>query len=555
MLSRFRKIINSIENYPLTLTEWLISFLSLIILRLLGEYLVNGLATSSFSFFAGSTLVTILFFLFAYLLILIFLKFFLKESVQKMANLLLWGFFLVIFPPIIDKIWCGAQKCWSFYAFDSLKGLALRFLTFFGDNPMTGITYGVRVEVALAVILIALYIFIKTKKVLKSFLGGLATYVILFVLGSFPSWLTFFLLSPVKKISAVEGFDVAGIFLSPVRIFSLRDADLLNVLNVKMNLIYGLLVTVALVIFFWMNFREKFWAVVKNVRWIQISIHVGLILTGAALGAFYFPDNLTLKIGQALPDVFFSLLVLANLVLAAVFAWIASVFLNDQADLEADKVTNTGRPLVSGKISFDGYGQLFWMSFAISLLLSLAVGMKFFLLILAYQIIGWVYSCWPFRLKRFPGIAGFLSALALTLLFSGGFMLLAENQDIFQFPPRVFWLLIVAFMVSLPIKDLKDIEGDRKNNIWTIPALLGETWARFVIGLGIFISYALSVVWLNAKILFFPAMILGALSFWILQNKKISPRRVHIWAFGLLFAYVFLMAYLVFWPMIRFGLN
>jgi len=102
---------------------------------------------------------------------------------------------------------------------------------------------------------------------------------------------------------------------------------------------------------------------------------------------------------------------------------------------------------------------------------------------------------------------------------------------------------------------LKDIEGDRKDNIWTIPVLLGENWARFVIGLGIFISYSLSVVWLNAKVLFFPAMILGALSFWILQNKKISPRRVHIFVFGLLFVYVFLMAYRVFWPMVKFGLN
>ena len=114
-----------------------------------------------------------------------------------------------------------------------------------------------------------------------------------------------------------------------------------------------------------------------------------------------------------------------------------------------------------------------------SLILALTVGVKFFLVILTYQIIGWIYSCWPFRLKRFPGVASFLSALALTLLFSSGFMLLADNQDISQFPAKVFWLLIIAFMISLPIKDLKDIEGDQKNGIWTIPVLLGETWARF----------------------------------------------------------------------------
>jgi len=555
MLARLQKIINYIENYPLTLTDWLIAFFSLISLRLLGEHLVNGLAGSSSSFFVGSALVTALFFLFSYLLILIFLRVFLKDSVQKLANLLLWGFFLIIFPPIIDKIWCGSQKCWSFYTFDSLKGLISRFFSFFGDNPTLGITYGVRVEVALAVILIAFYVFIKTRKIFKSLLGGLATYVILFVLGSFPSWLTFFLLSPEKKIPAIEGFDAAGIFFSPIKLFSLRDADLLNILNVKMNLIYGLLAAAAMTLFFWMNFKEKFWAVAKNVRWIQIMIHAGLVLAGAGLGAFYFPENLTLKISQTLPDNFFSLLILANLALAAVFAWLAAVFLNDCVDLEIDKITNKNRPLANEKITTGEYMQLFWIFFVLSLVLALAVGAKFFLLILAYQIIGWVYSAWPFRLKRFPLLASFLSALALVLLFISGFILFPDGQDISRFPAKFFWLMIIAFTVSLPIKDLKDIEGDRKDSIWTIPALFGESWARFLIGLGIFISYSLSVIWLNAKILFFPAMILGALSFWIMQNKKISPRRVHIFVFGLLFAYVFLMAYLVFWPVIKFGLN
>jgi 4-hydroxybenzoate polyprenyltransferase len=214
-------------------------------------------------------------------------------------------------------------------------------------------------------------------------------------------------------------------------------------------------------------------------------------------------------------------------------------------------MTNAKRPLVTGEVAGEDFRQLFWICFVFSLILAITVGVKFFLIILAYQAIGWIYSAWPFRLKRFPVVASLLSALALALLFSSGFMLLADGQNIARFPHQVFWLLIIAFTISLPIKDLKDIEGDRKDEVWTIPVLLGETWARFVIGLGIFLSYALSVIWLNAKILFLPAMILGALSFWILQTKKISPRRVHIFVFGFLFLYVFLMAYLVFWPAVK----
>lgn len=538
----FSKFLSKIENYPLTLTGWLTAFSAIIVLRMLGENLLMGFSDKSLAFFIGSTLAAYLFFAFSYLLVLIFLTFWLKERIKKVANVLLWGFLLVIFPPIIDKIWCGQNFCWSFYAFDSLKGLGVRFLSFFGNNAAIGITYGVRVEVALAIIFVMFYAYIKQKKAIKAFLAGLFTYIILFVLGSFPSWLAYLYFLPKKSVFSVESFDIAGLFLTPASYFSVIETDFVNALNVKMNLIYAYLLVFVVIFFFWLYCREKFWPVMKNVRWIQIMIHGGLILTGAGLGAFYFPGNMIINV--------FSFFALSNLILATIFAWLASVFLNDQVDLEIDKMTNAKRPLATGEVSGEDFRQLFWLCFVFSLILAITVGVKFFLVILAYQAIGWAYSAWPFRLKRFPIVASFLSALALALLFSSGFMLLADGQNISRFPHQVFWLLILAFTMSLPIKDLKDIEGDRADGVWTIPVLLGETWARFAIGLGIFLSYALSVIWLNARVLFLPAMILGALSFWTLQTKKIGARRVHIFVFGLLFLYVFLMAYLVFWPAI-----
>ena len=537
------KILNKIENYPLTLTGWLTAFSAIIALRMLGENLLLGFSDKQLAFFIGSTLAAYLFFAFSYLLVLMFLSFWLKVGLKKVANVLLWGFLLVIFPPIIDKIWCGQNFCWSFYAFDSLKGLFVRFSSFFGNNAAIGITYGVRVEVALAIIFVMVYAYIKQKKAIRAFLAGLFTYIILFVLGSFPSWLAYLYFLPKKSVFSVESFDIAGLFLTPVSYFSVIETDFVNALNVKMNLIYAFLLVFLGIFFFWIFYRDKFWPIMRNVRWVQITIHAGLILTGAGLGAFYFPNNLIINI--------FSFFALSNLILAAIFAWLASVFLNDIVDLPIDKMTNARRPLATGEVAGEDYRQLFWICFVFSLILATTISAKFFLVILAYQAIGWIYSAWPFRLKRFPVVASFLSALALALLFSSGFMLLADGQNINRLPHQAFWLLVFAFTMSLPIKDLKDIEGDRKNEIWTIPVLLGETWARFAIGLGIFLSYALSVIWLNARVLFLPAMILGALSFWILQTKKIGARRVHIFVFGFLFLYVFLMAYLVFWPAVK----
>ena len=144
-----QNFLRKIEDYPLTLTGWLAAFSAIIALRMLVENLLAGFEDVSLAFFIGSTLVAWLFFAFSYLVVLIFLSFWLKEDLKKVANVLLWGFLLVIFPPIIDKIWCGQSFCWSFYAFDSLRGLFVRFFTFFGNNASLGITYGVRVEVVL----------------------------------------------------------------------------------------------------------------------------------------------------------------------------------------------------------------------------------------------------------------------------------------------------------------------------------------------------------------------------------------------------------------------
>jgi hypothetical protein len=135
MFQKIREIIGKIEEYPLTFSQFLLSFSVIISVRMLGENFLMGFGDRSFDFFVGSFLAAFLFFLFSFLLIVLFLSQFLKESPRKMANILLWGFWIVVTPPFVDRFFCRGSFCWSFFAFDSLKGLGIRFLTFFGDNP------------------------------------------------------------------------------------------------------------------------------------------------------------------------------------------------------------------------------------------------------------------------------------------------------------------------------------------------------------------------------------------------------------------------------------
>jgi 4-hydroxybenzoate polyprenyltransferase len=95
----------------------------------------------------------------------------------------------------------------------------------------------------------------------------------------------------------------------------------------------------------------------------------------------------------------------------------------------------------------------------------------------------------------------------------------------------------LAFTLSLPIKDFKDIEGDKKYGIWTIPVIFGEDRARLIVAAGIFISFVASVFFLNALNLFFWAIAFGGGAFLILINKKIKTTNLFWWMLVLVFLY------------------
>ena len=91
--------------------------------------------------------------------------------------------------------------------------------------------------------------------------------------------------------------------------------------------------------------------------------------------------------------------------------------------------------------------------------------------------------------------------------------------------------------LSLPIKDFKDIEGDRKYQIWTVPVIFGEETGRLITAVGIFISFMLSVFMLNEFRLFWWALLFGIIAFLIVINQKIKPRRLFWWVLGTVAAY------------------
>ncbi|TAK94718.1 hypothetical protein EPO05_05935 [Patescibacteria group bacterium] len=538
-----RSIIASLENAPLTMGLWIGTFLSLIAGRLLVEFWLGGFASRTGLFFFYEFTHTFLFFLASFFLLTWIVALIIRLDILKVARVLTAGFLLILTPPLVDYLISGGKGYWSFYKFDGLIGLVHRFLTFFGDRPDIGITYGVRFEVALAMLALAIYGFVKIRERFSIWLStayaaimALSTYVVFFVLGTFPSWVSLVLHSHEKGLLQVSDVDVAQDFLSPAVIFTREIVDTRSALNIKMSLLYALLASGLAVLALFFQQRQKLLAFGRNVRLPQVIYHVGLVSVGACLGILTSHSVIDLNIWN----------ISAGLLIfeAVTCAWLASVVVNDLYDQNIDRLTNSDRPLTANIFDRPTYIFLGFILFAASIFLGALVNPKVALLLVAYQALAFIYSAPPIRLKRLTFVSTLVSGIASLLVVFIGFILASPHQDIQGFPFRIALLLIISYTLSLPIKDFKDIAGDKADQVWTIPVVFGEVWGKLVVGSGVFLSFLLSVILLNEPRLFWWALLFGSAAFWAINHMQptdtrtaIHYRNIFWWMLGIVTLY------------------
>jgi 4-hydroxybenzoate polyprenyltransferase len=270
----------------------------------------------------------------------------------------------------------------------------------------------------------------------------------------------------------------------------------------------------------------------------QIIYHSGLFFIGTGLGYLGYSQNLSFSI--------FSLSAALTLLLCVWLSWIASVVFNDINDFKIDVISNPERPLPQKIFAIEEYAQLGIFCFLLALLGALSVGYVFAVLLFVYQFLAWLYSGSLWRLKKIPFLATFTSALAsLTILFTG-YILLSDNQTIRTLSPRIIFLLLATYTLALPIKDFKDIAGDAADGVRTLPVIFGEKKARLVVAVNIFVSYILSVFFLNELDLFWWALLFGIATFLIVTNETISPRKLPAWVLGMVSVYTVILTWIVF---------
>ncbi len=230
----------------------------------------------------------------------------------------------------------------------------------------------------------------------------------------------------------------------------------------------------------------------------------------------------------------------AVLVICLVYAAVFAIVINNIEDLDADRISNPGRPLVLGRVAMRPY---LWAGIccecvALALAFAASVGMGWG--ILAISAGYFVYSARPMRLKRVPILSKLLIGFNSLCVAVCGYAL--AGGEWLQFP--MAWLLFILIPLSLSANfvDLKDTAGDRLQGVATLPVLLGEAWARHVIAAATLATYLVGAVLLDIAWVY-PLNVVGAaLHIYFLYRKPYDER----WIFAILMAALFGLDFFLF---------
>ncbi|MFA5150082.1 MAG: UbiA family prenyltransferase [Candidatus Omnitrophota bacterium] len=465
-MEKIKRFIRYCEESNIGFGLWIAAALAIIFIRDSLESLVSTQAFPTFTLFH---LVHVpIFFLTALISIIVLLRLVTGEDILKISKVSLVFFALIIFPVAFDLMITsvtGASISYE-YVSGNVRQVVLNFFNPFFNIP--GIPYSLRLEICIICVFSFIYVFLKTHKISLSGLAAILVFGLCGLYGTLPGL-------------AVAGFIKGASLLARIPHSFLRGRMIKGTVDesvvVIIELIFALLVTAA---WFRLYDPRKFKVVLKDFRLLRYLCCFILLALGLALylGAAGRPDGF----------IFVKILGMSGTLF---FAVRFSALVNDIFDVDCDALSNPGRPLISGSIAKSEYLKVGAVYLAFSLLFAIWVSAACFMIILFFIGIYFLYSAPPFRLKRFFIFSSFVTGLqAVLILLMGQVSLSPANTTVLLCPP-LLWLAFTIFFLGSNIKDIKDIEGDRRCRVYSLPVIFGERKGRKIIAFLVFLSYLL----------------------------------------------------------------
>jgi homogentisate phytyltransferase/homogentisate geranylgeranyltransferase len=173
-----------------------------------------------------------------------------------------------------------------------------------------------------------------------------------------------------------------------------------------------------------------------------------------------------------------------DLLLTLVAALAVNVFItgiNQLEDVEIDRINKPFLPIAAGDLSLRAGRWIVAASAVLPLALAATQGLVEIAAVAVSLLVGVAYSVPPLRLKRWPALAALsisgVRALVVNLGVAAHFALSFTGEIAI---PAGVWLLtafVAPFSCAIALlKDVPDIEGDRRYRIATYSVRLGGAW-------------------------------------------------------------------------------
>ncbi|MFH1346964.1 MAG: UbiA family prenyltransferase [Spirochaetota bacterium] len=471
--------------------------------------------------------------------VFILLALFTKERIEKVSRL--GGIFslIIVLPPILDLIIRGGMQTRYSFIVGTFSDLFQSFFTFLGG--VTGGTYGattgMKIEIALAILAAGFYIFHKTKKFFRAIAGALVLYAIIFIFISSPT----FIFAAKNAFSAdrqeityqtINDFysrqELAASFTKNKTFIVENSNNALsaaqgvnNVYSATLSVIFLILDVLLLGWWFWLYGAKKFIATVKNFRFLRITHYFLMASVGIYFGIKFS--------GHGPINSLFDFASFVSLFMCLLFSWLFSVWENDEIDIEIDKISNSDRPLIENTLTIEEWRVLKYLFFFIALSFAFLGGLYLFIFALLFLSLYHIYSIPPLRLKRFFGVSSLVIACNALIAVLMGFFMFSGTENLQKFPSKYFLGILIIFFLAEHIKNLKDFEGDKRDNIQNLPVVLGLKNGKLATGILVFFAVLLVPIFFYFNVItFFTAVFFGLALFFTVNAEKFKEKYIFV---------------------------
>ena len=344
------KLIGNIENAKISFSQAVFGFIGIICIR----FFLEDLSSPMLSAPAVPDLLTMvhygLFYIGAGLSTALVLRIFIPD-IKKISKVVLSLLPVMWFPPLIDLIASHGAGSPMAYIFTGGTALWGSFLTLGGTPLFGGVTLGIKIEMAVILIGLASYVFIKTKSIARSIFIILVGYCMVFIWLAFPSIMALFGALAGNRLAAAPAYFLVGQFAASHMLMRLiSPGEALSPLATTGALFNGgmayvfYLLDLALFIGWAIAYRPHFLKeYLRNCRPERITSFLLLIGVGICVA-------IKTSYGQPFNN-WVDVFALIVLMVAYFCAWIFAVGVNDIVDVDIDRVSNQGRPLVTSTIT------------------------------------------------------------------------------------------------------------------------------------------------------------------------------------------------------------